>query len=188
MDQRTISLPVGVVVRRQPGVTRWAKWIWRPVAAIPGAPPASWTELLREGDAVDYHAATVTLELHRADAEAYLVSLSMRPPKVFVVLRRAVGATEYPWSVHAVTASAYEAQDYEDNGEDLVAPVPMTRGLRALIADFSWEHYASHGFVKRRRDEVSTDRSEDGIGDPRIRQASDIYRAPGRTKPREPHR
>ena len=57
------SMPVGIVVRRTPGVTRWAKWAWKVVAVLPGAGPANWRELRREGDAVEYHAATLTLDL-----------------------------------------------------------------------------------------------------------------------------
>ena len=73
-------MPVGVVIRKQPGVTRWAKWVWRAVAVLPGAGPANWRELRREGEAVEYHAATCNLEVHRAEAEAYLVALSSDPP------------------------------------------------------------------------------------------------------------
>ena len=49
-----IEIPLGVVIRKSPGVTRWAKWSWAAVAVLPGAGPAQWTELRREGDAVDY--------------------------------------------------------------------------------------------------------------------------------------
>jgi hypothetical protein len=199
MDQRQTSLPagppvglsaglpVGVVVRRQPGVTRWATVIWRPVAVLPGAAPARWRELRREGAAVEYHAATLRLELHRADVEAYLVSLAMAPPAVFVVLRRdPAGGRDFPYKVHAVTASAYEAQDYQDSGDEIVEPVAMPPGLVAWVDDFAWAHASGEAFVKRRRDRVRTDLSEDGIGDARIRQAADVYRAPGQVKPRIP--
>ena len=89
MTERSISLPLGVVLRRQPGVTRWARWVWRAVAVLPGAGPADWRELRREGEAVEYHAATLTLELHRAETEAYRVALTNDPPCVYVVLREA---------------------------------------------------------------------------------------------------
>ena len=64
------SMPVGIVVRRTPGVTRWAKWAWKVVAVLPGAPPANWRELRRDGEAVEYHAATLTLDLWSTDTEA----------------------------------------------------------------------------------------------------------------------
>jgi hypothetical protein len=184
MDQRMATMPVGVVVRRQPGVTRWAKQVWRPVAVLPGAGPAAWRELRREGEAVEYHAATVPLTLYRTDAEAYLVSLSMTPPAVFVVLRPDRTGLR-PYAVHTVTASAYEAQDYQDSGDEIVAPVPMPPTLAARVEEFARAHFRDEGFVKRRRDAVRTDGRDDGVGDARIRQSADVYRAPGQLKPRE---
>lgn len=184
-DLREVSMPVGVVVRRQPGVTRWAKWVWRPVAVLPGAAPATW-KLLREeeGGAAEFHAATVPLSLHRAVVEGYKVSLSMVPPAVFVVLRRDERpAAEVPWSVQAVTASAYEAQDYLDAAEDIVEAVPMPPVLEAWVRGFTDAHFREEPFIKRRRDRKRTDLHEEGVGDARIRQAADVYRAPAALKP-----
>lgn len=169
-------MPIGVVVRRSPGTTRWAKWVWRPVAVLPGAGSAQWKELRRDGDVIDYHAGTVTLDLHRTLVEGYKVSLAMAVPSVFVVMRPAPG--DPPLIVHTVTASAYEAQDHTDNAEDQVEPVPMPKGLRAWIAGFADSHFREDPFVKRRRDRARTDLSESGIGDARVRQAADVYRAP----------
>ena len=42
------------------------------------------------------------------------------------------------------------------------------------------KHYEEEAFVKRRRNKARVDQSQDGIGDPRIRQVSDVYRAPRR--------
>ena len=39
-------------------------------------------------------------------------------------------------------------------------------------------------FVKRKRDRKRIDVREDGIGDARIRQTADVYRAPSQTKPK----
>jgi hypothetical protein len=177
--ERMASLPVGVILRRTPGVTRWAKWAWRAVGLIPGAGPGNWTELRREGDVVEYHAATVRLELHRAETEAYLVALNGKPPSVFAILRAAPGAPEGRPEVMKLTASAYESQDYADNGEDIVEPVPMPEGLEAWIGDFCKRHHHQEEFVKRKRRPHVDEVQEDGIGDPRIRQAADVYRAPG---------
>ncbi|MHA1527655.1 MAG: DUF3305 domain-containing protein [Alphaproteobacteria bacterium] len=189
MIEKTAELPIGVVVRRQPGVTRWEKWAWRVVAVLPGAGPADWRELRREGEAVEYHAATCTLEVHRADTEAYLVALSNDPPSVYVVLR----ATEDPEAerdveVFAVTASAFEAQDYLDSGEDVVEAVPMPPSLIAWLSDFVGRHHKQETFTKRRRDRVDTEMVQDGRGDSRIRQEADVYRSPtGRRKPEKLH-
>lgn len=150
---RVARLPVGVVIRRQPGVTRWAKWIWRPVAVLPGAGPADWHEMRREqtanGEAIEYHAATVTLEVHRADTEGYRVALAGAPPSVYVILRPAQGPHEV--EVFGVTASAFHAQDHLDNGEDIVEPVPMPPQLHAWLSAFVDRHHREEPFVKRQR-------------------------------------
>ena len=171
------TLPLGVVMRRTPGVTRWAAWAWKAVAVLPGAGSADWRELRREGETVEYHAATLTLELHGAETEAYLHGLSSRVPSVYVVLRES-DATDCPLEAVLVTASPYEAQDYADNGEDIVEKVPMPEGLVAWVRDFAETHHREEEFKKRKRDKLRVDRVEDGIGDPRINPMHDVYRSP----------
>jgi hypothetical protein len=173
-DGRSASIPVGVIVRQQPGVTRWAKVVWRAAGLIPFAGPGNWQELRREGEVVDYHAGTATLTLWRTDTEAYLVALNGRPPSVFVVLRPGRQRPE----LLTVTASAFEAQDYADNGEDVVERLTMPGGLEAWVRVFVARHHVEEEFVKRRRKGMRTD-PQDGVGDARIRQAADVYRAPG---------
>lgn len=173
-------MPVGVVVRRKPGATKWARWEWRAVAVIPGAPPAQWSELRRAGDTVDFHAGTLPMNLHRAETEAYLTGLSVPEPKLYVIMRKPVQPNETrPLELVVVTASPYEAQDYTDNGEDIVEPVVMPPALAAWTAAFVETHHQEEVFIKRKRDESRVDLVTDGIGDPRIKQITDVYRAPG---------
>ncbi len=178
--ERSISIPLGVVVRRVPGATRWQKHAWKAAAVLPGAGQATWKELRRDGDAVEYHAATVPMELFRTDTEAYLQGLSDNPPCVYVVMRE--GEDANPLDIILVTASPYEAQDYADTGEELVEKVPMPDGLVAWIRDFVEAHHEDDVFVKRKRDKKRIDLKEDGIGDARIRQIADVYRAPSSRK------
>ena len=35
MVEKVEARRLGVVVRKQPGVTRWTPWVWRPVAVMP---------------------------------------------------------------------------------------------------------------------------------------------------------
>ena len=174
------TMPIGVVVRRTPGVTRWARYAWRVSAVLPGAGEADWKVLRTEGDVVEFHAATVPLTLYVSDAEAYAHELSAREPSVYAILRPVSDRPEVPWTVALVTASPYEAQDYCDSAEELVEKVPMTPGLLAWVAAFVEAHHEEEAFVKRRRDKHREHR-QDGIGDPRISQPSDVYRAPRRT-------
>ena len=179
-DQKSISVPLGIIVQRVPGVTRWAKHVWKAVGVLPGAGEADWKELRRDGDAVEFHAATVPLELYRTDTEAYRSGLSSKMPSVYVVMRET--DDDRPLEIVLATVSPYEAQDYADTGEELVEKVPMTEGLVAFVRDYIELHHEDEVFVKRRRDKTRIDLKEDGIGDARIRQVADVYRAPRKTE------
>ena len=61
--KKTETISVGVVMRKAPGVTRWAQWSWKVVGVLPGAAEADWKVLRRDEDAVEYHAATAPLRL-----------------------------------------------------------------------------------------------------------------------------
>ena len=185
---RTQSIPLGVVIRRLPGVTRWSKWSWKAVSVLPGAGEANWQVLRSEGDAVEYHAATVPLSLYRSDTEAYVHELNARVPSVYVVMRDSIDAADdIPYEILVATASPYEAQDYADSGEEIVEKVPMPPALLAWVRDFVDQHHEEEVFVKRRRDRVDMDREDDGIGDPRIPQLSDVYRSPHAKKREQMH-
>jgi hypothetical protein len=175
-------VPVGVVLRRTPGVTRWQKWTWTARAVLPGAGDANWRELRREGDSVEYHAATLPLELHGADAAAYLHGLQAQVPSVYIVMRSGVG--EAPLDFVLVTVSPYEAQDYTDSGEEIVEKVPMPPTLHQMVQSFVDAFYEEEAFVKRKRDKKRIDLVQDGIGDPRIGKAGDIYASPAQMRRR----
>ncbi|MEM7508346.1 MAG: DUF3305 domain-containing protein [Pseudomonadota bacterium] len=190
ITQKTAEMQVGVVIRRMPGVTRWAKWVWRPTAVLPGANAADWRELRREGEAVEFHAATLPVEIHRAETEAYRVALSDDPPSCWVILRPCEDPqSRHEVAVFGVTVSPFEAQDYADSGEEIVERVPMPAPMIAWLAEFVAQHHVDEPFIKRRRDKTRIDRVEDGKGDARVRQEADVYRAPGarRAKPEKLH-
>jgi hypothetical protein len=176
------SLPLGVVLRRSRGVTRWQPWAWSASAVLPGAAEAHWHELRSENGATEYHAATLSLELHGADAEAYLHGLTALEPSIYIVMRE--GGADAPLDILLVTASPYEAQDYCDSGEEIVEKVPMPPALLAFVQDFVDTHYKEEAFKKRKRDKKRIDLSQDGIGDPRIGKAGDIYASPAQLKRR----
>ncbi|MEO0991507.1 MAG: DUF3305 domain-containing protein [Pseudomonadota bacterium] len=176
------AVPIGVVLRRSPGVTPWRKWSWKATAVLPGAGPADWREIRKEGDTIEYHAATEVLELHGAEAEAYQHGLQAQVPCVYVVMRDGEGPA--PLDVVLVTASPYEAQDYTDSGEEIVEKVAMPLLLRSLVAEFVEEFHEEEVFIKRKRDKKRIDLVEDGIGDPRIGKAADIYASPAQLRRR----
>lgn len=182
---KSTVIPLGVVLQRRPGVTRWAKWAWSATAVIPNAGPGGFRVLREDGDLTEFHAATVPLDLHHTEVESYRISLMMSPPSVFVVLNKGENAdNEHGVDVHSVTASADRAQQWQDSDEMLVYPVAMPEALLLTIRDFCDAHYQEVPFYKRKRDKKRMDLIEDGIGDARIRQVSDVYRSPAAQKVR----
>ena len=73
-------------------------------------------------------------------------------PSVYVVLRTD-DDPDSPYEVYPflATASAYEAQDYLDSGEETVESVPMPEGLIAWVQDFCDTHHEDEVFIKRKR-------------------------------------
>ena len=141
------------------------RWTWTVGDVMPGAGPADWREIRREGETVEYHAATVPLEFWASDVEAYMTGLAARVPVIYVVMRRTMEA-DAPQELEVVlaTASPYEAQDYMDSGEEIVDQAPMPVGLVAVVRDFIERHHEEEPFVKRRRDRQRVDLAEDGKG------------------------
>lgn len=171
-------------MRKAPGVTRWAKWSWKATAVLPGAADADWKVLRSDDGATEYHAATKELWLYVSDTEAYAHEFGTESPSIYIVLRPSKLSGEGQLDVMHVTVSPYEAQDYCDSGEEIVEKVPMPPAVFAWVEAFIEQHHVEEPFVKRRRNKHRVDRKDDGIGDRRIAQASDVYRAP-LAQPRE---
>jgi Protein of unknown function (DUF3305) len=153
LTERSAAMPLGVVVERRRSRSPWQDWIWRPVSVVAGAPPvgAEWRVLAQENHWVRYHAANLPLELHRTETEAYLVNLSQRPPRVYVVLRPATQAGPYAYRPLVVTASPFEAEGYLESGDEIVEGVPMPEPVAAWVQAFVDRHHVVQPFVKRKR-------------------------------------
>jgi len=167
-------MPLGVVVERREIDNRWQRWAWKAVGVIPGAPPIdAWRELARGDRFVRWHAATLTLELHRTETEGYRANLSGKVPAIYVVLRkiqpseRSAGNDIAPF---LVTASPYEAEGYLE-GEDVVEVTPMSEGLIAWVQAFIQRHHVDEPFVKRKRKRAKGgDGEAKDFASPRVRQ------------------
>lgn len=150
----SISIPVGVIVAREKIDHPWQEYVWRPVDVFLNPPEIEhWRELRRDEKSVQYHAATLPLELHRKEASAYKVNLETGAPSVYVVMRHDPGAaSEWPVSVHLVTASPHDAQAYGESGLETIELVPMPGPLIELVREFVAVHHVDEPFVKRQRE------------------------------------
>ena len=152
MDKQ-ISMPIGVVVERRELQNRWQKVAWKPVGVLPGAAAVEgWKELVRGEGFIQYHAATLPLELHRKETLAYKTNLNNKPPRLYVVLRHDDDpASDHEVRPFRVTASPFEAQDYLDAGDDIIEGVAMPDGVIAWVNAFCDHHHVDEPFKKRKR-------------------------------------
>ena len=148
----TTSMPLGIVLERRQIDNPWQQAAWRAVAVIPGAPPLAAPRLLAEGLGwARYHAATLTLALHRGETEGYRRNLSQPAPAIYVVLRPADGAAPGEVEPFLATACPDEGQDYDSGGEVQVDAVAMPAPVRRWVQAFVETHHVDERFVKRKR-------------------------------------
>jgi hypothetical protein len=91
------------------------------------------------------------------------------------------------WGVSDVTLSPYEAQDLLDSGFSLVEPVPIPPVVISWAQQFVDHHFVEEPFKKRKRDRLNVDQVDEGIGDPRVSQGSDVYLSPASLRKRKKH-
>lgn len=162
--EKTQVMPVGVVVERRKVDHAWTDWSWKVIDVVPGPPPVDdWTVLRSGDDWTWFHAATMPIEMHVKEAEAYDFNLKSRKAAVYVVLTDDEDVeTDIPLRVHLVTVSPYEAQDYLDSGEDLVEAMEMPDEMIAWVQEFVEKHYVEEPFIKRKRDKHKADEHKFG--------------------------
>lgn len=142
-----ISIPIGVVVERRTAKGAWADFVWRPAAALPGAPDAApWTELDSDSECTRFYAGPARIELHRSDVSGYRDNL-LSAALLWVVLQPS--GRELPYTIAAVTAEPSEGEAYSESAINLVDTVPMPGPVRAIIAQFVTEQYIEQPLVER---------------------------------------
>ena len=114
--------------------------------------------LLSDDNVTRYFMGVSEISCHAAETEAYVHNFNSQAPAIFVVLRRTTDdAHPLPWFVHSVTASPYEAQDFEDSGEDIIERVAMPADIEATIKEFVERYHREEEFRKRRRDRLDVE-------------------------------
>ena len=164
--ERSVAIPLGVVVERHDLADSTRGWVWKRVAVLPGAPPsAPWRELARGEGWTRWLADTLPLELHRKETAAYRANLATGSPKVWVVLRRlepAEATPERDVRAFLISASLDEVQAFADAAEDLVEAVAMPAGVATWIEAFVARHPADEPAAKRKRKRL--DPEDAGLG------------------------
>jgi hypothetical protein len=144
-------LTVGVVVERRRAKNPWVDFVWRPVAALAGAPDtAPWTVLAQDDDTSMFYVGASDVELFAGNTGFYLDNLASEHPSLWIVLRPT--GVEPPFDLITVTADPNEGEAFTQAGNDLVEPVTMPEAVLATIESFVAVHHVEKTFFKRKRD------------------------------------
>ena len=126
--------------------------------------------------------AEASLDLHRAEAEAYAENLASSEPAIYIVLRNNEvdddRGNDVDVHLAELSLSPYNIQDIEDCGEDQVEKLPLQGPIAAFVQEFVMIHFKPEPFKKRKRDKARVDGNEMGRGDPRLQRNADVFRPP----------
>lgn len=164
VDQKHVTLPLGILVERRESTHRWGSTIWKPVAAFMTTErPAPWTETLRGDGFVQYNAGTLDLVLHRKETEALVENLRLDAPQLYILLHQTRPAGDpFPYDAHRITASPYEAEDFHGWTDAVIGKVAMPEPVAVFLEAFIEVHHAETPFRKRRRDRLDAEEQKFG--------------------------
>ncbi|MBT5242726.1 MAG: DUF3305 domain-containing protein [Rhodospirillaceae bacterium] len=147
------TMDIGVVLERRDIDNRWADHEWKLVGVIPGGVDMEDWQVLREGDGwTHFFAGMMQLELFPRETEGYKVNLSQSPPQVFVVLRpEEEGAHEHEVTAFEATLCPFEAEGYDESGDEWVEGVQMPEIIHGWAQAFVERHHVDVPFKKRKR-------------------------------------
>ena len=158
-----------------------------------GFPPINNVEILplrnfnkqrTKNNLENYFVAEASIDLHRAEAEAYAENIQSSDPSIYIVLREGLYDDEIEESfedndidVHLaeVSLSPYNIQDYEDSGEDIIKKVPLDGPISELLEKFVEQHFKPEEFIKRKRDRARIDENISRGGDQRLKGKNRNY-------------
>ena len=201
-DSRHVLYAVRLIVERQSIDNQWQSHRWVIHDLVPlelsaggGLPPSNDVQFQRlrlpsndaSGDLL--FTAEASLDLHRAEAEAYAENLASSEPAIYAVLRLNEdeddsGDGEIDIHLAEISLSPYNIQDYEDCGEDQVEKLPLQGPIAEFVKEFVEIHFKPEPFIKRKRDKARN-RDQLGGADPRLRRSGDMFQVPSDRKKRD---
>ena len=147
------TMPVGIVLERRDIEHAWQDHTWHVVDVLPGGEDRKdWQTLSEVDGSARFYTGTLTLELFRRETEGYKVNLSQSPPQVFVVLRpEEEDAHEYEITPFEATICPFEAEGYDESGDEWVEGVEMPEVIYAWVHAYVDRHHVDVPFKKRKR-------------------------------------
>ncbi len=189
---------VRLIIERQDVDNVWLSHRWVIHDLIPldvragrGLPPSNNVHFqrLRQSDESGgddrLFTAEASLDLHRAEAEAYAENLASSEPAIYVVLRQneaedETGDPDIDVHLAEISLSPYNIQDIEDCGEDQVAKLVLQGPIESFVREFVENHFKPEPFIKRKRDKANIERGENAAG-PRVPQGG-VFATPSAHK------
>jgi len=202
-NNRHVLYAVRLIIERQSIENKWQSHRWVIHDLVPleistgdGLPPSNDVHFQRlrqpsDNDAGDaLFTAEASLDLHRAEAEAYAENLASSEPAIYVVLRHNEDedcSVDDEIDIHLaeISLSPYNIQDYEDCGEDQIEKLPLQGPIADFVKEFVEIHFKPEPFIKRKRDKARVDRDQLGGADPRLRRDGDMFQVPTEHKSRD---
>lgn len=159
-NNRTLNIPVAVLLRRRRLDNPWQDEEWHAHAVIMETGretdgfAADKKETINASPWVSADIIRVPvdpLEIHAKEVEGCRVNLESVQPVLWVIIDpEEEGGPASPVQVQRVTASAYEAQEYLDAGDLVVDVVPMPDDIRTCLAAFIAAQPTPEPFKKRK--------------------------------------
>ena len=194
-SNKHVLYAVRVIFERQNIENMWQSHRWVVHDLVPleleagdGMPPINDVSLepLRvataDMDTEALFSAEASLDLHRAEAEAYAENLASSEPAIYIVLRDNEvdenRSNEVDVHLAELSLSPYNIQDIEDCGEDQVEKLPLQGPIADFVREFVRIHFKPEPFKKRKRDKARIDGNEMSRGDPRLQRNADVFRSP----------
>ena len=202
-DSRHVLYGVRLIVERQLIDNIWQSHRWVIHDLVPldlstgdGHPPSNDVQFQRlRQSTIDekvrsLFTAEASLDLHRAEAEAYAENLASSEPAIYAVLRKNEdedinGDEEVDIHLAEISLSPYNIQDYEDCGEDQIEKLPLQGPIANFVKDFVDNHFKPEPFKKRKRDKARVDRDQLGGADPRLLTKGSAFKIPSTKKNRD---
>ncbi|MBT7944152.1 MAG: DUF3305 domain-containing protein [Alphaproteobacteria bacterium] len=152
-DEIPSTMEIGIVLERRDIDNKWADHEWKLAGVLPGKQALQDWQILKDGDGwTHFFAGNMSLELFRKETEGYKVNLSQSPPQVFVVLRpEEEDAHEYEITPFEATICPFEAEGYDESGDEWVEGVEMPEVIYAWVHAYVDRHHVDVPFKKRKR-------------------------------------
>ena len=191
-ENKHILIAVKIIFEKKEINNQWQSHEWEiydlmliDIHSGDGFPPINNVEIVplrsslekNDNNLKNYFFAEASIDLHRAEAEAYAENLQSSDPSIYVVLREGLyddeideASSHEDIDVHLaeVSLSPYNIQDYEDSGEDIIKKVPLDGPISDLLEKFVEQHFKPEEFIKRKRDKGKIDENLIRGGDIRL--------------------